>query len=215
MSNPMAVLDIPKRGTLAYLEEFPNEVLIMSFDEYWDNELKNEYKSQFFKNKVTTIMAYTSENHNRLFLKVTRLLGEYVDDKGWKMAGETRPVWLPTCELNTYPDVFIVEKSNMIKRKGYQLAEMTPSVIIEILSESTAEYDKGEKWRCYQTIESLKQYVLISQDQCLVETYDNKNGEWIYNSFKGADAKVLIAGLTIPLSKLYQNIDFLEENTSI
>lgn len=81
MSNPIAVLDIPKRGTLAYLEEFPNEVLTMSFDEYWDNELKNEYKSQFFKNKVTALRTYTSENYNQLFQKVIRLLGDHIDNK--------------------------------------------------------------------------------------------------------------------------------------
>ena len=211
MSNPTAILDIPKRGTLAYLEEFPNEVLTMTFDEYWDNELKNEYKSQFFENKVTALMAYTSENHNKLFLKAVRLLSDHIDSNGWKMAGETRPVWIPFCELNTYPDIFIVEKSNMLKRKGYQLAEMTPSVIIEILSDSTSDFDRGEKWRCYKTIESLKQYVLISQDRILVETFENQDGKWIQNDFKDADAHVTIAGLDIPLSHLYQNVDFTTE----
>jgi Uma2 family endonuclease len=124
------------------------------------------------------------------------------------MAGETRPVWIPSCELNTYPDIFIAEESNMIKRKGYQLAETTPSVIIEVLSDSTEEFDRGEKWRCYKTIPSLKQYILISQDQPLVETFENEDGKWVYNDFKGEDAVVTITGLEIPLSKLYQNVDF-------
>ena len=208
MSNPTIVLDIPKRGTLAYLEEFPNEVLSMSFDEYWDRELENEYKSQFFNNKVTTIMSYTSKNHNRLVKNTIKILDDHVTDNQAELFFETRPVWIPDCELNTYPDIFIVEESTVIKRKGYQLAEMTPSVIIEVLSESTEEFDKNEKWRCYQTIPSLKQYVLISQDQFLVETYENQDGKWIPNDFKEVDAVVTIAGLAIPLSKLYQNIDF-------
>lgn len=208
MDNQTAVLDMPRQGTLAYLEEFPNEILTMSFDEYWDNELKNEYKSQFFNNKVTTIMPYTSENHNQLVLKTIRTLGDYVDNKRWKMASETRPVWIPDCGLNTYPDIFIVEESTIIKRKGYQLAEMTPSVIIEVLSKSTADFDRGEKWRCYKTIETLKQYVLISQDKMVVETFENQEGKWVYNDFKGEEAVVTIAGLEIPLSILYQNVDF-------
>lgn len=211
MSNPIAVLEMPKRGTLAYLEEFPNEVLTMSFDEYWDNELKNEYKSQFFKNKVTALMAYTSENHNQISQKVIRLLGDHIDNNGWKMASETRPVWLPSCELNTYPDIFIVEESNTILRKGYQLAETTPSVIIEVLSDSTEDFDRGEKWRCYKTIPSLKQYVLISQDQVLVETFENQDGKWVYNDFKGEDAVVTVAGFEVHLSKLYQNVSFSVE----
>ncbi len=208
MEEQTAVLDMPKKGTLSYLEEFPNEVLTMSFDEYWDFELENEYKSQFYKNKVTPIMAYTSENHNQLFQKTIRLLGDYIDSKKWKIASKTRPVWIPSCELNTYPDIFIVEESNTIKRKGYQLAEITPSVIIEVLSESTSDFDRGEKWRCYKTIDSLKQYVLISQDRILVETYENQEGKWVYNDFSGETATIIIAGLEIPLSILYQNIDF-------
>ena len=208
MSNPTIVLDIPKRGTLAYLEEFPNEVLSMSFDEYWDQELENEYKSQFLNNKVTSLMSYTSKNHNRLVKNTIKILDDHVTDNQAELFFETRPVWMPDCELNTYPDVFIVEASTIIKRKGYQLAEMTPSVIIEVLSESTEEFDKNEKWRCYQTIPSLRQYIVIAQDQFSVETYENQDGKWISNNFKGADAVVTIAGLAIPLSKLYQNIDF-------
>lgn len=208
MSNSRVVLDMPKRGTLAYLEEFPNEELTMSFDEYWDNELKNEYKSQFFKNKVTTIMPYTSKNHNRLVKNTIKLLDDFTAENQAELFFETRPVWMPLCELNTYPDIFIVEESNMIKRKGYQLAETTPSVIIEVLSDSTEEFDRGEKGRCYKTIPSLKQYVLISQDKYLVETFENKDGEWVQNDFKGADAIVTIAGLEIPLSILYHNVDF-------
>ncbi len=208
MEEQAAVLDMPKKGTLAYLEEFPNEVLTMSFDEYWDNELKNEYKSQFFKTKVTPILAYTSENHNRLVKNAIKQLDDFIAQQGAELFFETCSVWIPPCELNTYPDIYIVEESNTIKRKGYQLAELTPSVIIEILSESTSDFDRGEKWRCYKTIDSLKQYVLISQDRVLVETYENQEGKWVYNDFSGETATVIIAGLEIPLSILYQNIDF-------
>ena len=208
MEEQTAVLDMPKQGTLAYLEGFPNEVLTMSFDDYWEQELKNEYKSQFFKTKVTPIMAYISKNHNRLVKNAIKQLDDFVALQGAELFFETRPVWIPPCELNTYPDIFIVEESNTIKRKGYLLAEMTPSVIIEVLSESTSDFDKGEKWRCYKTISSLKQYVLIAQDRILVETYENQEGKWVYNDFAGETATVTIAGLEIPLSILYQNIDF-------
>lgn len=211
MSNPIAVLEMPKRGTLAYLEEFPNEVLTMSFDEYWDNELKNEYKSQFFRNTVTAVQPYTSKNHNQLLIKMIRIFDKDVVNYKGEMFVNSRPVWIPVYELNTYPDIFIVEESNMILRKGYQLAETTPSVIIEVLSDSTEDFDRGEKWHCYKTIPSLKQYVLISQDQVLVETFENQDGKWVYNDFKGEDALVTIAGFEITLSKLYQNVSFSVE----
>jgi hypothetical protein len=50
--------------------------------------------------------------------------------------------------------------------------------------------------------------LIISQDQILVETFENQEGKWVYNDFKGAEAIVTIGGLEIPLSILYQNVDF-------
>ena len=198
---------LPKRGTLAYLEAFPNEVLTMSLDEYWENELKNEYKSEFYKNKVTAIMPYTSEPHNQIVLKLVRLLGDYIDNNHWKLSSETRPVWIPACELNTYPDIFITKNSQTIVRKNYQIAEMTPSVIIEVLSQSTENMDKGEKLRCYKNIAGLEQYILISQDKKLIEIYENFENKWVYDFVEGSGQFTTIAGLKISLDEIYRNID--------
>ena len=198
---------LPKRGTLAYLEAFPNEVLTMSLDEYWENELKNEYKSEFYKNKVTAIMPYTSEPHNQIVLKIVRLLGDYIDNNHWKLSSETRPVWIPACELNTYPDIFITKNSQTIIRKNYQIAEMTPSVIIEVLSQSTENMDKGEKLRCYKNIAGLEQYILISQDKKLIEIYENFENKWVYDFVEGNGQFITIAGLKISLDDIYKNIE--------
>ena len=198
---------LPKRGTLAYLEAFPNEVLSMSVDEYWENEIKNEYKSEFYKNKVTAIMPYTSEPHNQIVLKIVRLLGDYIDNNHWKLSSETRPVWIPACELNTYPDIFITKNSQTIIRKNYQIAEMTPSVIIEVLSQSTENMDKGEKLRCYKNIAGLEQYILISQDKKLIEIYENNDNKWVYDFVEGSGQFITIAGLKISLDEIYRNID--------
>ena len=198
---------LPKRGTLAYLEAFPNEVLTMSVDEYWENEIKNEYKSEFYKNKVTAIMPYTSEPHNQIVLKIVRLLGDYIDNNHWKLSSETRPVWIPACELNTYPDIFITKNSQTIIRKNYQIAEMTPSVIIEVLSQSTENMDKGEKLRCYKNIAGLEQYILISQDKKLIEIYENNDNKWVYDFVEGSGQFITIAGLKISLDEIYRNID--------
>ena len=198
---------LPKRGTLAYLEAFPNEVLTMSLDEYWENELKNEYKSEFYKNKVTAIMPYTSEPHNQIVLKLVRLLGDYIDNNHWKLSSETRPVWIPACELNIYPDIFITKNSQTIVRKNYQIAEMTPSVIIEVLSQSTENMDKGEKLRCYKNIAGLEQYILISQDKKLIEIYENFENKWVYDFVEGSGQFTTIAGLKISLDEIYRNID--------
>ena len=109
----------PKRGTLAYLAAFPNETLTMSLAEYWENERQNAYKSTFFQNKVTAIMPYTSENHNRIARRFVVALSDVVEEQGRELFYETRPVWIEQSELNTYPDIYIVEKSEKVVFRGY------------------------------------------------------------------------------------------------
>ena len=166
------VLNPPKRGTLAYLEAFPNEVLTMSLEEYWENERHNAYRSTFFQNKVTPIMPYTSENHNRISRRFVVALSETIEEQGKELFYETRPVWIEQSELNTYPDLYIVEKSEKVIFKGEQVAEMAPSVVIEILSGSTEGDDKGKKLRYYKTIQSLQQMVLVAQNEPVIDIYE-------------------------------------------
>ena len=201
----------PKRGTLAYLAAFPNETLTMSLAEYWENERQNAYKSTFFQNKVTAIMPYTSENHNRISRRFVVALSDAVEEQGRELFYETRPIWIEQSELNTYPDIYIVEKSEKFVFRGQQVAEMTPSVVIEILSDSTEGFDKGKKLRYYKTIPSLKQIVLVSQHEPVVDIYEkNDEDKWVYTDFIGLKEKIRIAGVELSLANIYKNINFDE-----
>ena len=210
MKEDTMVASPPKRGTLAYLEAFPNEVLTMTLDEYWELEPQNQYKSTFFQNKVTAIMPYTSENHNRLSRRLVYALGAAVEENGAELFYETRPVWIASAELNTYPDIFIVEKSNEVKRRGKMTAETTPSVIIEILSDSTEQDDRGKKMRAYKQLPTVEQIVLVSQNEPLVEVYERGEsvGKWVVSEFYGMDKTVEIAGITVSLATLYAGVNF-------
>jgi Uma2 family endonuclease len=209
MSAQVLTPATPKRGTLAYLDVFPSEVLTMSIEEYWANELKNEYKSEFYKNKVTAIMPYTTQPHNDIISNLIVTLKPWTREQSWILAHENRPVWVAACELNTYPDVYIAEKSESIVRKGYPLSETSPAVIIEVLSPSTEGYDKGKKLRCYRQIPSLKQIILIAQNEPTIDVYQkNDKGEWIYFDVTGIENNITIAEKNISLSEIYHDIDF-------
>jgi Uma2 family endonuclease len=202
----------PQRGTLAYLEAFPNEVLTMSLEEYWENERRNAYKSTFFQNKVTPIMPYTSENHNRISRRFVVALSEAIEEQGKELFYETRPVWIEKSELNTYPDIYIVEESEKFVFRGEQVAEIAPSVVIEILSDSTAGHDKGKKLRFYKTISSLQQIILVSQHEPVIDMYEkNAEGKWVYTDYIGLKEKIVISGVELSLGTIYKNINFDEE----
>ena len=109
-----------------------------------------------------------------------------------------------------YPDIFATcdsstDTSRVIHR---------PNIIVEVLSNSTEVFDRGEKWEQYQKIPSLEQYVLISQNEAVAEVYCREGEKWIYEHLTN-DAVLQFAHLKfeIKLSDLYQNLPAIEENT--
>lgn len=86
---------------------------------------------------------------------------------------------------------------------------------IEVLSKSTEAKDRGEKIFAYQTLESLQEYVLVSQDKSLVETFTKQtDGSWRYLSTIGLDSKVYLQSVEAELSmqEIYDLVEFEEEN---
>jgi Uma2 family endonuclease len=86
-----------------------------------------------------------------------------------------------------------------------------PTVIVEVLSDSTERYDRGTKFDHYQSIPSLKQYVLVSQNQARVEAFLRQGeGTWQYVSFTGMEAVATLAALAIPLplAEVFAGVEF-------
>ena len=88
---------------------------------------------------------------------------------------------------------------------------MNPSVVIEILSDSTEGFDKRKKLRSYKTIPSLKQIVLVAQHEPVVDIYEkNDEGKWVYTDFIGLKEKIKVADVELLLDNIYKNINFDE-----
>lgn len=84
-----------------------------------------------------------------------------------------------------------------------------PSILFEVLSESTYRYDKGEKFRKYQLLPSFKEYVLIEQDSPVIDVLVKKeNGKWEMSSFIGLDdvLELTTLDIKIPLSDIYEDV---------
>jgi Uma2 family endonuclease len=85
---------------------------------------------------------------------------------------------------------------------------VNPVVIVEVLSESTERYDRGDKFQHYRRIDTLREYVLVSQDKVLVECYTRDGEFWRYNSVDDLDGVLTLASvsLEIPLSLIYHKV---------
>ena len=81
---------------------------------------------------------------------------------------------------------------------------LNPSIVVEVLSRSTEEYDRGLKWQGYQTLESLTDYVLVSQSVILVEHYQrNSDGSWTYRSAGPGERIVFAGGAELAVDAMY------------
>ncbi|MBF0201676.1 MAG: Uma2 family endonuclease, partial [Desulfamplus sp.] len=113
-------------------------------------------------------------------------------------------------EKYTYPDVVVAcDKMEFLEDELDSL--VNPVVIIEILSDSTEAYDRGLKFQHYQFIESLEEYILISQHMCQVEKFQRGTGGiWLYSSVRdmGESLKIVTIKCELPLLEIYKRVEF-------
>jgi len=108
-----------------------------------------------------------------------------------------------------YPDTMVICK-DVQKSPLDSEAVTNPILIIEVLSKSTASYDRGDKFYFYRQIMNLQEYVLIEQEKAQVEVYTIKSNLWNISRVSGLDKEVVLhaLSLTIPLSSIYRNVAF-------
>jgi len=113
----------------------------------------------------------------------------------------------------TCPDLTIVCGSPIVADERQDIL-LNPTVIIEVLSPSTEHYDRGIKLRYCRTIESLRDYILIAQDQIRVEQYARGEANtWNLRDYQDASEKLQIEsiGVSVPIARLYERVDFPPE----
>lgn len=111
--------------------------------------------------------------------------------------------------LYTYPDIMAL--CGAAEFAPGDLETLTnPSMIAEVLSPTTAAYDRGEKFEDYKTIPTLKEYLLIAQDRVLVERFERKGQDWKRPEYRGIEDTVVLQslGCAIPLREIYAGLSF-------
>lgn len=177
--------------------------------EYLAIEKKAEFKSEFFNGEMFA-MAGASRPHNRV---KDNLIGElFTRFKGGpcQTFSSDQRVLVGRTGLYTYPDLLIVcgEVESM---EDDEDTITNPRVIVEVLSPSTERYDRGAKFRNYQQVPSLTEYVLVAQDEAVVERFVRQaDGTWGYTSFVGLEAVLALSSVpvSVPLADVYAGVEF-------
>jgi len=176
-------------------------------EEYLRMERAAELKSEY-DDGVIMAMAGASSPHNLIVAALIHGLMSRVRD-GCLVYPSDMKVRVLNPTRFFYPDVSVVcERPQFADDQRDVL--LNPLIVIEVLSESTAKYDRGRKFFSYQEIPSLQEYVLVWQDDVLVEHYRREADHWVYTKSEGLDAALNLpsAGCEVPLREIYAQVDF-------
>ena len=178
-------------------------------DEYLLIERRAEIKSEYVDG-VMYAMAGASPNHNIVLSNLITELNLPLRPTPCLVFPSDMKVRIPDRRKYLYPDVSVVCRQPVYADDEKDVL-LNPLLVIEILSESTASYDRSRKFLWYQQIESLEEYVLVSQDEPLVETYYRQpDGTWTYTKLDSLDATLTLRSVNcaLPLQTVYSKVEF-------
>ncbi|TPG62402.1 Uma2 family endonuclease [Hymenobacter nivis] len=175
-------------------------------EEYLALEEKSEVRHEYFDGEIFA-MAGASASHNLIKGNMVAALRLGARQRGCRIFDENMRLAVQEKVFYTYPDV-MVSCDPADRRDPYLIRQ--PVLIVEVLSPSTAEYDRTEKFKQYQKLASLRHYLLVSQTAWVVEWFRrNEAGQWIYTLLsEPADVlEIPDLGLSLPLAELYDDTD--------
>jgi Uma2 family endonuclease len=177
-----------------------------TLEEYIELERSTREKHEFFRGEIFD-MGGASAVHNLIVANVIGEMRQYFRRKPCQVyPGDLRVKLSPT-GLYTYPDVVVVCGQPQFEQPGETL--LNPTLLVEVLSESSEAYDRGKKSEQYRTLLSLTDYLLIAQDRVLVEHYSRQPEErWLLHAANRLEDTMAIAslGCELPLSEIYLNV---------
>ncbi len=178
--------------------------------EYLVLERKSETRNEYYNGEIFA-MSGASREHNLIVGNLFRDIGNQLEDRPCETYTNDMRVWIEATGLYTYPDVTVVCGEPRFQDREVDTL-LNPTVIVEVLSPTTAAYDRGDKFRHYRRIDSLREFVLISQDRMMVERYTRQGNDWVLSDMTDPDQvlKLESIGCRIPLGRIYAKITFPE-----
>lgn len=182
-------------------------------EQYLEMERRAAFKSEYINGKIYPLgefagMAGASPAHNIIASNLVGALWSRLRGRGRHVFGSDMRVRVSATGLRAYPDVSaLCGKLDLDSQENDSLRN--PSVLVEVLSPSTEGFDRGEKFAHYRRLESLTDYVLISQDAMLVEHYVRQPDDgWVLREFSRPEQSIPLASLQVelPLSEIYEQV---------
>lgn len=184
-------------------------------EEYLEYERASQERHEFVDGDVYS-MTGASENHNLIVANVITILNLQLRSRPCRVYPSDMRVQISASYDFHYPDITILcGQPQFAGQKRDNL--LNPTVIVEVLSPSTEQYDRGRKFQNYRTLESLREYILVAQDAQRIEHYvRQEDGQWLFSDTVGGEAVVELPSIQcrLPLNEVYDKVTFEEADSS-
>ncbi len=174
--------------------------------EYLAWERKQPFKNEYHNEQIIA-MSGASRAHNLITMNIAnQLYNQLMEQECEVYANEMRVRTSPTVSY-FYPDVAVVCGDPRFEDDTFGTL-LNPIIVIEVLSRSTAAFDRGEKFEYYKQLASLQEYILISQDRVRVEHYRCEGTQWTHNRFQRLEDTLSLTSIEceVPLRAIYRRI---------
>ena len=188
---------------------------LLTAAEYIARERKAAFKSEYFRGE-TFAMAGASRQHNLIVGNIVGETRNALKGRPCEIYPSDMRVRVTATGLYTYPDATVV-CGNPEFEDGCADTLLNPTVLLEVLSDSTEAYDRGTKSRHYRQLSSIREYVLIAQDRPSAECFVRQdNGSWLLRDTTTIDASVELTslGVSIPMAEIYRQVEFPDQDAS-
>jgi Uma2 family endonuclease len=158
-------------------------------------------------------MSGAKLQHNVVTLNILIALGNKLDGKPCQPYNSETRIHIEKNTLFTYPDISVICE-DPLTRNDDDMNVLNPRIIFEVLSPSTRNYDRGEKFRLYKDIPTLKAYILVEPEKIGIEAYHiNYTGSWELNEYKSIDDTLLLETIQVSLTlkEIYKRTRVINE----
>lgn len=177
--------------------------------EYLTFERQSLEKHEFFEGEVFA-MAGAGRSHNIIFSNFFIEIGLQLKGKPCYPYGSDMRIHIPENTLFTYPDISVICHDGITPSPEDDDTATQPTVLIEILSKSTRNYDRGVKFKLYRDIPTLKEYILIDSESINIEAFRlNADAHWELEEYKRLAESLAIPsiGFSMPLAEIYDRVN--------
>ncbi len=181
----------------------------LSPEEYLALERSSELRHEYVDGQMVA-MTGASRNHSLIVTNLSGELRQQLKGRLCEVHTSDLRIQVSATGLYTYPDVVVVCGEPRFEDAHVDTL-LNPTLIIEVLSPTTESYDRGRKFEQYRTLESLQEYLLVSQDRPRVEQFLRQDGNvWLFTEVAGLDQTVSLPSIEcqVAVAEIYEKVAF-------